>query len=130
MPAVREDLLAHVRRTVAEVLGLDQTGVTHNFFELGGDSILGIQIVARANAAGLSLAPRNLFQYQTIRELAAYAGSVGENRRLSQEPVTGDAPASSSASRVWRGRSTFSSVSRRSPRASICLLLRWRLCGR
>jgi amino acid adenylation domain-containing protein len=42
-----------------------------NFFELGGDSLLSIQIVTGAQQAGLQLSVWQLFQYQTVRELAA-----------------------------------------------------------
>jgi non-ribosomal peptide synthase protein (TIGR01720 family) len=59
----------------AEVLGVEQIGVDDNFFDLGGDSILSLQIIARANVAGLSLTPQQLFQHQTIAELAAVAGT-------------------------------------------------------
>jgi amino acid adenylation domain-containing protein/non-ribosomal peptide synthase protein (TIGR01720 family) len=56
-----------------QVLGLKEVGVHDNFFELGGDSIISIQIIARAHQAGLRLAPKMLFQHQTISELAAVA---------------------------------------------------------
>ncbi len=59
----------------AEVLGKKQVGIQDNFFELGGDSILSIQIIARANQVGLQLTPRQLFQHQTIAELATVAGT-------------------------------------------------------
>lgn len=54
----------------ADVLGLDQIGIHNNFFELGGDSIRSILIIARAHRAGLQLTARQMFQYQTIAELA------------------------------------------------------------
>ncbi|WP_394838603.1 amino acid adenylation domain-containing protein [Pendulispora rubella] len=57
----------------SEVLGVAQVGVHDRFFELGGDSILGIQVVAKAARHGLRLVPRDLFQHQTIAELAAAA---------------------------------------------------------
>ena len=60
-----------------EVLGVKQVGIHDNFFQLGGDSILNIQIVARANQAGLKLTPKQLFQHQTIAELATVAGTTG-----------------------------------------------------
>ncbi|WP_342616110.1 phosphopantetheine-binding protein, partial [Pseudomonas aeruginosa] len=44
-------------------------GVTDNFFALGGDSIVSIQVVSRARQAGLQLSPRDLFQLQNIRKL-------------------------------------------------------------
>ncbi|WP_193197381.1 non-ribosomal peptide synthetase [Nostoc sp. MG11] len=56
-----------------DVLRLKQVCIHDNFFELGGDSIIGIQIIARANQAKLKLTPKQLFQYQTIAELAAVA---------------------------------------------------------
>jgi amino acid adenylation domain-containing protein/non-ribosomal peptide synthase protein (TIGR01720 family) len=68
-----EEILATIW---AEVLGLEQVGIHDNFFELGGDSIISIQIIARANQAGLSLTPRQLFQHQSIVELAAVAGTT------------------------------------------------------
>jgi amino acid adenylation domain-containing protein/non-ribosomal peptide synthase protein (TIGR01720 family) len=60
----------------SELLGVGRVGIHDNFFELGGDSILSIQIIARANRAGLRLRPAQLFQHQTIAELAAVAGSA------------------------------------------------------
>lgn len=53
------------------VLGIDRIGVRDNFFEIGGDSILSIQIVARMRQSGLKVAPNQLFEHQSIAELAA-----------------------------------------------------------
>ncbi|MEH2094791.1 amino acid adenylation domain-containing protein [Nostoc sp.] len=58
----------------SEVLRLEQVGIHDNFFELGGDSILSIQVISRAQQAGIQIIPKQLFQYQTIAELAAVAG--------------------------------------------------------
>ncbi|HZO71114.1 MAG TPA: amino acid adenylation domain-containing protein [Ktedonobacteraceae bacterium] len=60
-------------RIWAEVLGLEQISTHANFFEIGGDSILSLLVVARASRAGLTITPRQMFQYQTIAELAAVA---------------------------------------------------------
>ncbi|NEQ47692.1 MAG: amino acid adenylation domain-containing protein [Leptolyngbya sp. SIOISBB] len=57
----------------AAVLRLETVGVQDNFFELGGDSILALQMVSRAAQAGVSLSPRQIFQHQTIAELATVA---------------------------------------------------------
>ncbi len=57
-----------------DVLGLPQVGTQDNFFELGGDSIVSLQVIARAKQAGLLLSPRQIFQHQTVAELAAVAG--------------------------------------------------------
>jgi len=55
----------------AELLRAERVGVHDNFFELGGDSILSIQVVSRARQAGLQLAPRAIFDHQTVADLAA-----------------------------------------------------------
>ncbi|WHT21650.1 non-ribosomal peptide synthase/polyketide synthase [Crossiella sp. CA-258035] len=75
----------------AEVLGLDRIGVTDNFFAHGGDSILSIQVVAKARAAGLQLTSRDLFLHQTIAALAPQVTAVA-TRRIAQGPVTGEVP--------------------------------------
>ena len=53
-----------------EVLGLDRVGVHDDFFELGGDSILAIQIVAHARRAGLALSYARCFERPDRRRLA------------------------------------------------------------
>jgi amino acid adenylation domain-containing protein/non-ribosomal peptide synthase protein (TIGR01720 family) len=75
----------------AEVLKLEQVGVRDNFFELGGDSILSLQIIARANQAGLRLTPKQLFQHQTIAELATVPGTT-PTIHAEQGLVTGKVP--------------------------------------
>ena len=60
----------------SDVLKMDRVSVNDNFFDLGGDSILGTLILARAARAGLKLSPVQLFEHQTIAELAAVAGIV------------------------------------------------------
>ena len=60
-----------------EVLPVDDFGVADNFFTLGGDSILSIQVLARARRAGLEFPPTALFDRQTVRELATVARTAG-----------------------------------------------------
>ncbi|MET7699932.1 amino acid adenylation domain-containing protein [Streptomyces sp. NPDC005485] len=57
----------------AEVLGVERTDADGDFFRLGGDSIMAIQLAARAVAAGLVLAPRDVFTARTPVRLAALA---------------------------------------------------------
>ncbi|MFF2097523.1 amino acid adenylation domain-containing protein [Streptomyces sp. NPDC058202] len=54
----------------AEVLGLPGVGPDDGFFESGGDSILSIQLVARARKAGLVITPRDVFVHRTVAALA------------------------------------------------------------
>ncbi|MEU5002656.1 amino acid adenylation domain-containing protein, partial [Streptomyces sp. NPDC021622] len=60
----------------AEVLGLPQVGVDDGFFELGGDSIVSIQLVARGRAAGLVFTARDVFERKTVAGLAEVARPV------------------------------------------------------
>jgi amino acid adenylation domain-containing protein len=53
----------------AEVLKLEPIGVEDNFISLGGDSLLGFQVVARANRKGLKLSLQQFFSHPTIAEL-------------------------------------------------------------
>ncbi|MFW6357632.1 MAG: amino acid adenylation domain-containing protein [Chroococcales cyanobacterium] len=66
----RNGIEAQLAKIWAELLGVERVGMNDNFFELGGDSILSLQVTAKANQAGLSLTSKQLFQYQTIAELA------------------------------------------------------------
>ncbi|MFE2031675.1 amino acid adenylation domain-containing protein [Streptomyces scopuliridis] len=76
----------------ADVLGLDRVGVEDNFFALGGDSILSIQVVSRARQAGLELSSRDVFARQTVAALAVVAGTVGAGATVlaEQGTVTGE----------------------------------------
>jgi amino acid adenylation domain-containing protein/non-ribosomal peptide synthase protein (TIGR01720 family) len=70
-------------RLFAELLSLEQVGANENFFHLGGDSILSIQLVSRARKAGLVLAPRDIFQHQTPEALALAAIPVVSSVNMS-----------------------------------------------
>ena len=66
-----EEILATI---YAQILGLDRVGIDDSFFDLGGDSILSMQVVARARAAGLTCRPRDIFVEQSVARLARVAG--------------------------------------------------------
>ncbi|MFF4815699.1 non-ribosomal peptide synthase/polyketide synthase [Kitasatospora sp. NPDC001309] len=72
----------------AELLGVERVGLDDDFFLLGGDSILSIQVVSRARAAGLALSPRDLFRHPTVAALAAAAGTAVTV--VGTEPVGGE----------------------------------------
>jgi non-ribosomal peptide synthase protein (TIGR01720 family) len=59
----------------ADLLRINTVGVNDNFFQSGGDSILSIQMVARAQAAGIGITAKDAFLHQTIAELAEAASS-------------------------------------------------------
>jgi non-ribosomal peptide synthase protein (TIGR01720 family) len=84
-----------VEQTIAEIwqqlLGVEPVGIHDNFFELGGDSVLGVQFIARANQAGLKLVTKQVFEHQTIAELAAIA-LTQQLKQAIQGVVTGSVP--------------------------------------
>jgi aryl carrier-like protein len=59
-----------------DVLGADQVGITDSFFDLGGDSIISIQLAARARKSGLDISLRDIFAYPTIEDLARHAADL------------------------------------------------------
>jgi amino acid adenylation domain-containing protein len=75
-----------------ELLGRSHVGVRDNFFEIGIDSILGIQLVSRARRAGLLLDPAHLFRHPNIAELAAAAESSTAHQSLDEMSIQTVAP--------------------------------------
>ena len=84
----QERLLAEVW---SEVLGVTAVGPDDNFFNLGGDSILVIQLVSKARRHGLVLDPNTVFQKQT---LAALAETIAFDKTVAVDsgPETGESP--------------------------------------
>ena len=55
-----------------DVLGLEKVSVTDNFFRIGGDSILSIQVSSRIRQAGFSCQVKDIFDCKTISKLAEH----------------------------------------------------------
>ena len=88
----QEQALSHL---FASVLGLPRVGIHDNFFKLGGDSILCIQVVGKASRLGLRLTPKLIFQHPTVAQLAGagtWSGpsvpARGEWPRVGEYPPT------------------------------------------
>ena len=101
LPAVAADAGQHeqyvapsnpIEQTLCEIwqqlLKVEKVGVHDNFFALGGDSILSIQVVSRANQAGIGITTRQLFAHQTVAELALEA-SAPQQSSAPQQAVQG-----------------------------------------
>ncbi|MGK7876653.1 MAG: amino acid adenylation domain-containing protein [Xenococcaceae cyanobacterium] len=73
------------------VLGVEKISINDNFFEVGGDSILSIQVVSRAQQAGVKITPKQIFQHQTIAQLAMVA-QTSTSVLADQGIVTGEVP--------------------------------------
>ncbi|WP_329151404.1 amino acid adenylation domain-containing protein [Streptomyces sp. NBC_01456] len=80
----REEQLARVFR---EVLQLPDVATDVSFFDLGGDSIMSIQLVSRLRRVGLVLTPQDVFEHKTVSALARAVRRT--NRTKSPEAVAG-----------------------------------------
>ncbi|MEU2126069.1 amino acid adenylation domain-containing protein [Nocardia niwae] len=81
-----------IAEVIGEVLGIDRVGLDDDFFALGGDSIVSIQVVSRSRARGVTFAPRDVFECRTVAALAraaAVAGGPGDE--AGELPLTPDA---------------------------------------
>ncbi|KJS52490.1 hypothetical protein VM98_31085 [Streptomyces rubellomurinus subsp. indigoferus] len=85
----REQLLCAL---FAEVLGLASVGVDDSFVELGGDSIISIQLASRARESGLVITPREIFRHRTAEALAQIAGTAGGDDAPEPAPAEEDLP--------------------------------------
>ncbi|MET8118319.1 condensation domain-containing protein [Micromonospora sp. NPDC005189] len=81
----------------SELLRTNQLGIHDDFFAVGGDSLLAMQLVARCATAGIDVTPRQLVRHPTVADLAASLGepaTIGAATALDAEQgeVRGDAP--------------------------------------
>ncbi|HTQ15763.1 non-ribosomal peptide synthetase, partial [Mycobacterium sp.] len=95
-----EQILAGI---YAQVFGLERVGVDDSFFDLGGDSLLAMRVVAAVNAAlDAGLAVRTLFEAPTVAQLAH---RIGGDASRAQPLAAGERPAviplSFAQSRLW-----------------------------
>ncbi|HET9383170.1 MAG TPA: condensation domain-containing protein, partial [Streptomyces sp.] len=86
----RTDTERRIARIWSDVLGVADVGAHDNFFHLGGDSILTMQVVSRLRREGLHMATRDLFTHQTVAELAGVVTAAPRNQ--GDGPVSGDVP--------------------------------------
>ncbi|MFA5707932.1 amino acid adenylation domain-containing protein [Mycolicibacterium sp.] len=93
-----EEVLAGI---FAQVLGVERVGIDDSFFDLGGDSILSMQVVARARAAGVLCRPRDIFVEQSVARLASVVEVVSGEAAVVDE---GTGPVSPTPiMHWWRG---------------------------
>ena len=56
-----------------ELLGLEKVGITDDFFKLGGDSIISIQLTNKAsNQLGVHISVADVFKHKTIKNLLSF----------------------------------------------------------
>lgn len=66
----QSDLLEKLRAIWTEVLGTRQFSVDDNFFEIGGDSLGLIKVIALSSECGISVTPGQMYESPTLRQLA------------------------------------------------------------
>ncbi|MDD9337855.1 MAG: amino acid adenylation domain-containing protein [Rickettsiaceae bacterium] len=96
----RNELENQVCRVLAEVLGLpeDKVSIHDDFFRLGGDSIISIQLVSRLRQRlGLNVTVKDIFGYKTIERLydnvlSKGQGSTQGDLRSEQGILSGEVP--------------------------------------
>jgi len=87
-----------------ELLGYDRIGVEDDFFALGGHSLIATRLVSRVSKAfGVSTSLEDVFDYPTIRLLAAHidSGSVQPDNTITPAPEMADYPVSNAQRRMW-----------------------------
>jgi amino acid adenylation domain-containing protein len=91
-----------IAAVVQEVLGLEAVGPEENFFDLGGNSLLLIQVHGRLQEAfGREIPMVELFSHTTVRSLAAHLGAAGEG---GEGPPPAEAPRTDRSEEVRQGR--------------------------
>ncbi|MFP3987345.1 amino acid adenylation domain-containing protein [Streptomyces sp. E11-3] len=89
-PGTERERLLH--EVFTDVLGQQRIGVDDSFFDLGGDSIISMQLAARAHRAGLALSTKDVFVHKTIARLAQVAQDQGRLRPQDHRPARPSGP--------------------------------------
>jgi amino acid adenylation domain-containing protein len=99
--SIEEQLLTLWR----EILGVEKMGVTNDFFDLGGHSLLGTQMFARIKSLfSVNIGLRKLFEAPTVRQLAVLIQQESQsgNRVAKIQPRKQDEPVqATSQQQVW-----------------------------
>jgi len=96
-----EEILAGI---YAQILGLERVGVDESFFDLGGDSLSAMRLIAAVNTAlDADLSVRSVFDAPAVARLASCIGGVGSSRlpRLVSVERPAAVPLSFAQSRLW-----------------------------
>lgn len=106
----RTDTERALAAVFGELLGTREVGRCDDFFALGGDSILSVQLAARARAVGLAVDPRMVFENPTVQQLAAAldtpveASKVGSDNHFEPMSASGLSAADLAAvTELWSG---------------------------
>ncbi|MBY0286579.1 MAG: amino acid adenylation domain-containing protein, partial [Mycobacteriaceae bacterium] len=95
-----EEVLAGI---YAEILGLDRVGIDDSFFDLGGDSLSAMRMIAAvSNSLDADVSVRTLFDAPTVAQLAPRIGmGSGHVPRLARVDRPATVPLSYAQQRLW-----------------------------
>ena len=73
----------------SESLQVDNIGIAHNFFDIGGNSLQAIRIVSKIKEnLNISLEPLHIMEYPNIRGLARYIAEISSPNTESPDSVS------------------------------------------
>ena len=79
-----EEALCHIW---SEILDVDKVGIRHNFFDLGGHSLMATRLISRVRRQfGVDLEPRYLFESPTVEELCKVIQSISNHSEIKHRP--------------------------------------------
>ncbi len=82
------DLQLRLCQLWQEILNLDKVGIGDDFFRIGGDSILSIQLSSRLRKHDLNCSVRDIFEYRTIQKLSMFIVSgINKTECLSEQGI-------------------------------------------
>lgn len=83
--AAKNDIENKVEKIWESILNIDQIGVNDNFFDIGGHSLLLIQVYYKIKENfETDLAVVDMFKYSTIRSISEYLGSEGKEDKVAE----------------------------------------------
>ncbi|EPE34341.1 Acetyl-CoA synthetase-like protein [Glarea lozoyensis ATCC 20868] len=85
-PSTREECLVHSLWTEALSLSFSQVGIYDNFFQIGGDSVVAMRMVATESARELQLTVADLFQHPRLIELAELLAKRSVDKKVEADP--------------------------------------------
>lgn len=75
----------HIYQVWHDVLGIDNFGIDDDFFKIGGDSILSIQVSSKLRKAGINCSVRDIFMSKTIRQLITTLEDIKSTNEIISE---------------------------------------------
>lgn len=86
--APRNDIEQAIAESWQDVLGIKEVGVDDNFFDLGGYSVMAIQVIARLRKTlSVELGIQALFEHPTVAQLAVVVAQASVQKQQAQRPV-------------------------------------------